>query len=358
MIELGVYATARLYWVIFAGPMHAHAVALRAVLVAAGVTTALVGAVMCTVQRHIKRLLAFSSISHIGMFVCGIGLLDHTALAGVATYVIGHGLVKAALFMCAGVLLHRFKTIDEYDLHGRGRRLRSAGATFAVGGLLLAAVPPFSTFAGKSLLEASASGLGYGWLVAVFVLVSALTGGAVLRVCGRVFLGWGPAEGPEREEQEEAANEPHDETSASRDRTPLTMLAMPALLLALALAWGLVPGAVPAVERAAARFVDHGAYSAWVLRDATVHWPAAAASHVSLDDLLYGVVSTLGALLAAALGLFGRPLRERAPAVLLRPWLLALHNLRRLHSGHSGDYVAWWTAGAGALGVACLLSLR
>src|SRR5438105_2110155 len=77
MIELGIYAVARLYWVVFAGPMHAHLVTLRAIVVAIGVTTALVGALMCSLQRHIKRLLAFSSISHIGMFVCGIGLFEH-----------------------------------------------------------------------------------------------------------------------------------------------------------------------------------------------------------------------------------------------------------------------------------------
>jgi multicomponent Na+:H+ antiporter subunit D len=357
MIELGVYAVARLYWVIFAGPMHGHVLALRAVLVAAGVMTAIVGAVMCTVQRHVKRLLAFSSISHVGMFVCGVAMLDHEALAGVATYVLGHGLVKAALFMCAGVLLHRFETIDEFDLHGRGRDLRAAGAMFALGGLLLAAVPPFSTFAGKSLLEESASGAGYGWLVAVFIAVSALTGGAVLRVFGRVFMGWGPSDGPEPG-QAQAAHEPYDETAASRERTPLPMLLAPAALLAAALGWGLVPGAVPAIEQAAARFTDHSAYAAWVLRGASVHWPAPAASHVSFEDVVYGLLSVCGALAAAAIGLFGRPLRERAPAAVLGPWLVALRGLRRLHSGHSGDYVAWWTVGAGALGAACLVVLR
>jgi multicomponent Na+:H+ antiporter subunit D len=126
----------------------------------------------------------------------------------------------------------------------------------------------------------------------------------------------------------------------------------------VALAWGLIPGAVPAVEDAAARFTDHAAYATWVLRGAALHWVPPPPDHVSLDEVIYGVLSTLGALSAAAVGLFGRPLRRRAPAALLHPWLVALRGLRRLHSGHSGDYVAWWTAGAGALGAACLLVLR
>src|SRR5436853_6560662 len=163
MVELGIYAVARLYWTIFAGPLGPHAEELRAILIAFGTLTALWGATMCFAQRHLKRLLAFSTISHVGMFLCGIGLLGAKALAGVAVYVVGHGLTKAALFMLAGVLLHRFATMDEYELHGCGREIRAVGVLLAVGGLLLAAVPPFTTFAGKSLLEASSSGAGYGW---------------------------------------------------------------------------------------------------------------------------------------------------------------------------------------------------
>src|SRR5205085_1299064 len=159
------------------------------ILLAFGTATALWGGVMCFTQRHVKRLLAFSTISHVGVFLCGIGLLSTKALAGTASYVIGHGLTKAALFMLAGVLLHRFATIDEFDLHGRGRSLPAVGVMFALGGLLLAAVPAATTFFGKSLIEAAALDGHEPWLPAVFVISSILTGGAVLRVAGRVFLG-------------------------------------------------------------------------------------------------------------------------------------------------------------------------
>jgi multicomponent Na+:H+ antiporter subunit D len=357
MIELGVYAVARLYWVIFAGPMQGHAAALRAILVAIGVTTALVGALMCTLQRHVKRLLAFSSISHIGLFVCGVGLLAHHALAGVAVYVVGHGLTKAALFMCAGVLLHRFATIDEFDLHGRGRAVPVAGVLFAIGGLFLAAMPPFATFAGKSIMDEASSSAGYGWLQAVMVVASALTGGAVLRVGGRVFLGLGPRRGPDSS-QESAAHEDVDEMRESRDRTPPTMLIAPAILLAVAAAVALIPGAVPSIEGAAARFTDHPAYASWVLQNVAPHWPGVPVSHISTWDVLLGVLSVVGALACAAVGLFGRPLRASLPTRVREPALIAIHRLRALHDGHIGDYITWWTAGAGAIGGACLLALR
>jgi multicomponent Na+:H+ antiporter subunit D len=356
MIELGAYAVARLYWVVFAGTLHPHVEALRAILVIVGAMTGLAGAAMCVLQRHVKRLLAFSSIAHVGVLICGIGLLEHRALAGAAVYLVGHGLAKAALFLCAGVLLHRFATIDEYELHGRGRVVWPAGVLFAIGGLLLAGVPPFTPFAGKSLLEAASSGAGYGWLIFVYGLVSALTGGAILRVAGRVFLGWGPAEGPEQE-QARAAHEPSDEESAARDRTPPMMLLVPGVLLALCLAGALIPDAVAAVERDAARFADHGAYAGWVLRHVPISWHPVAIERVSGDDLIYAFACTLGAIGVAALGLFGRGLRESLPRAVAAPVTLAVRTAHGLHSGQVGDYIAWWTAGAALLGATCLLVL-
>jgi multicomponent Na+:H+ antiporter subunit D len=356
MIELGAYAVARLYWVVFAGALHPHVDALRAILVAIGATTAMAGALMCVLQRHVKRLLAFSSIAHVGVVICGVGLLEHRALAGAAVYLVGHGLAKAALFLCAGVLLHRFATIDEYDLHGRGRELWPVGVMFVLGGLLLAGVPPFTPFAGKSLIEAASSGAGYGWLIAVYAAVSALTAGAILRVAGRVFLGWGPSEGP-RSQQARAAREPEDEENEERERTPPLMLLVPGVLLALCLAASLIPDAVAAVERDAARFADHRAYATWVLRHGPVAWPAIAVQRVSDDDLIYAVASTLGAFAVATLGLFGRRLRERLPSVVAAPASAAANAAHTLHSGHVADYIAWWTAGAAALGGTCLLVL-
>lgn len=356
MTELGVYAIARLYWVVFAGPMHAHVETLRAILVAIGVVTALLGSLMCFLQRHIKRLLAFSSIAHVGVLICGVGLLSDKALAGVAVYVVGHGLVKAALFMCVGVLLHRFRTVDEYELHGRGRQMPVVGLLLVLGGLLLAALPPFTLFAGKSLLEEEASGAGYNWLIVVFVLASAATGGAVLRIAGRVFLGWGPAEGPEAG-QARAAEMSEEEMQDRPEHTPPMMMVVPAVLLALTLAVALIPGAVPGIEDAAARFTDHAGYAAWVLRGQPVHWPTVKPSHISLDDVVYSVASVLTGVGLAAFGLFGRGLRTRIPSALTGPWLRALHALRDLHDGHVGDYVAWWTAGTTVLGAICLLTL-
>ena len=197
MVELGIYAVARLYWVVFAGPMHAHAVALRAMLVAVGVVTALLGAM------HVLAPAPHQAAA---------GVLDDQprrhvpvrhrsahgkGLAGVAVYMVGHGLTKAALFMCAGVLLHRFAT-DRRVRPARPRPGGSSGRRADGRGRRCcwrACRRSPNSWASRCSRRASAVG-GYGWLIAVYILVSAITGGAVLRVAGRVFLGWGPAEGP------------------------------------------------------------------------------------------------------------------------------------------------------------------
>jgi multicomponent Na+:H+ antiporter subunit D len=357
MVELGVYAAARVYWVMFAGAMAPPAGALRAILVALGVTTALLGALMCVLQRHIKRLLAFSTIAHVGMFVCGVGLLSAKALAGTAGFIVGHGFTKAALFMICGVLLHRFRTVDEYDLHGRGREVRVAGVLFAVAGLLLAAPPPFTEFQGKSLMESAASEIGYGWLSAVFLVVSALTGGAVLRVAGRVFWGLGPSEGPDAQ-QARAAEERVDETREDRDHTPPLMLIVPGVLLAATVIAGVVPGAIDWVARSAVKFTDHHAYAAWVLHGRGPHWPPAPPTGVEGIDVILALLTVAAAFVVAGAGLFGRPLLARLPGQVHGGARGVVVGLRGLHSGHIGDYIAWWTTGAGVLGAACLLALR
>ncbi len=357
MVELGIYAVARLYWTIFAGPLAPHAEELRAILIAFGTVTALWGAIMCFAQRHVKRLLAFSTISHTGMFLCGVGLLSDKGLAGVATYVVGHGLTKAALFMLAGILLHRFRTMDEFDLHGRGRTIPIVGILFAIGALLLAAMPVLTTFFGKSLMDAAALEGQYRWLPTVFVIASMLTGGAVLRLTGRVFCGWGAQQREDEAEQAQQAREEEDEETAGSEQTPPLMILVPAALLLAAIVIGLIPGAVPGIEQAAGHFRDHTAYLAWVLHD-HVQLSPVATSHVQTYDYLYSGGAAVGALALAALTLFAYPLKDRLPRLVTRPVLGAVGGLRELHSGHIGDYIAWWTTGAAVLGGASLVLLR
>ncbi len=360
MVELGLYGIARLYWVVFAGVMGPHADAIRAILIVTGAITALAGCWMCFLQRHIKRMLAFSTISHVGLALCGIGLLDPRGLSGVVVFLGAYGLIQAAMFMLCGTLLHRFRTVDEFDLHGRGRAggaMRIVGVMFGWGGLLLAALPPFAMFHGMTEIEGAASAADYGWIALLFVIVAAMTGGAALRVTGRVFIGWGSSDGPDPS-QARAAEERVDETRDERDHTPPLMVIVPGILLVLATGLTFVPGALNWTARASAWFVDRHAYSAWLMPDAHVAIPAAPREQVSAAELVFGCVGFTLALATASLGLFGRPLREALPERIQHSGRAFVGAVRRVHSGHIGDYIAWWTAGAAGFGAVCLLALR
>ncbi|MDP9346982.1 MAG: NADH-quinone oxidoreductase subunit D, partial [Actinomycetota bacterium] len=192
MSELGLYGVARVYWTVFDGALGPHADAIRAVLLALGLTTALVGGVMCLAQVHLKRMLAFATVGHMGVLLCGVALLDEAGVAGVAVFVVGDGLVKAALFVVVGMIEHRHGALEELQLFGRGRGDAWLGALAALAGLALAALPPFGPFLGRALVEDAATHRGLWFVSPLLVIASGLIGGAALRIVRTVFLGRGP----------------------------------------------------------------------------------------------------------------------------------------------------------------------
>jgi multicomponent Na+:H+ antiporter subunit D len=103
MVELGLLGVARVYWTAFEAPFGAQTAGIRNVLLAVAVLTALLGAVMCFLQRHLKRLLAYSTISHAGVMLAAIALLDPKSLAGGANLVLAHGFLKGGLFLAVGI---------------------------------------------------------------------------------------------------------------------------------------------------------------------------------------------------------------------------------------------------------------
>jgi multicomponent Na+:H+ antiporter subunit D len=358
MVELGLYGIARVYWSMF-GQALGHRAGISHVFLALGILTAVVGALFCFRERHIKRMLAFSTISHAGIFLTGIALLTPLGLTGTAVYVAGHGLVKAALFLCTGIILHRLGSVNETWLHGRGRPLRVTGVVFTLAGLGLADLPPFATFLGKGYIDTSAGAHGVPWTLAVFIVCGILTGGAVLRVAGGVFYGLGdpPSEDPG---MAKAAAEEKSETDSDKQRTPLTMIIPPAVLVAAALVIGLVTQLGPAVQAAAIRFEDQAGYNATVLAGAHVLHPvaiaAAESTGITATDVLTGVGSTLGALILAFLALYWRrlPLLRRG----YEPGAGLTAPLRRFQSGVVNDYVTWIVLGLAGLGGVLALVIR
>ena len=356
MSEIGLFGVGRVYFTAFAGAFGGQRATLQAVLIGFGLLTALLGGAMALAQDHLKRLLAFAVISFVGVFLTGLGLLDQEGVAGTAVFVLADGFVKASLFASIGILQHRLGHLSERRLRGAGRDLPVVGVLFALGGLAIAALPPFGPFLGKSMIEDATIRAGYGFVPPLIVVSSILTGAAVLRAAGRVFLGWGTAE---RHEQERADAETHPEAIEGTDRTPAAMLVPAVVLLAAGMGIGVWFGFADLASRAAAHFADHAAYLREVLGSAgAVHIPRPSSSAPRWFDWLYGSGSALGALALAAFLLHRHRLRAAWLRALHRAAVAAMLPVERLHSGRIGDYTAWLVVGAGAFGGLFALTLR
>jgi multicomponent Na+:H+ antiporter subunit D len=187
------------------------------------------------------------------------------------------------------------------------------------------------------------------WLPAVFIVTSALTGGAVLRAAGRIFLGVGGS----RHKDVASRNEGGENETGQGSRTPALMFITMAGLLVLACVVGLFPPLFEQAQLASARLFNTAAYAHTVLGGAPS--VAVTANRVleptrpTAFDVGTGFAAAAGAVLVAVLG-WGS---ERGPywwqqgtgrvTALFGP-------LQRLHSGDVRDYVAWLVLGAGVLG--------
>jgi len=367
MVELGVYGVARVYWSMF-GRALGHQAAITRTFLTLGLLTAVVGALFCFRERHVKRLLGFATISHAGVFLTGFALLTPLGLAGAAVYMLGHALVVAALFLAAGIILHRLGSVNETVLHGRGRRIRLTGVVFTLGALGLADLPPFATFLGKGWIEDSAASLGSSgtsgtsgltWIVAVMVFCSVLVGGAVLRVAGGVFYGLGdpPGEDPQMAEQ---SSEETSETDLAKRRTPLSMIVPAAVLVLAALALAAVPHLGTEIQAAAVRFQDQIGYARTVLSGAHVAHPVGLAAPepagVTAADVATGACSAAGGLILAYLGLYWRrlPVLRRG----FEPGMGLVRPIQRLQSGIVNDYVTWLVLGVACIGGVLAFAIR
>jgi multicomponent Na+:H+ antiporter subunit D len=352
MVQAGIYAVARVYWSVFSGVLGDHEAALRAVFLAFGVTTALTGAIMCFAQCHFKRLLAFSTIAHTGILVCAFALFRPNALAGMWLYILGHGLAKGGLFMCSGILLNRFGSVDVDVLRNVLRSRPLVAGAIALGALALAGMPPFGTFLGTALIDDGAKDLGLSWLRYPLALAAALTGGSVLSALGRLAFGWGP---PHHNRARTPATEPTE--TKQHDGFPFAMYAVAALLTTASFCAMFVRGATPGALGAAMRFVDRPAQLALVMNGI----PTGALPHAVAPGLTQAVISgfatTALAIAFAAAALFGHRLPAALVSAVRAPGAV-VEALRAVHDGVVTDYIAWLAAGTATFGIALALFMR
>ncbi len=343
MTDIGLIGVARLYWTVFVVPF-GHGVG--DVLLWLGIVTAVLTGTMAFLQRHLKRMLAYSVLCHIGIMLAGIGLLSSSGLAGAEMMFLAHALLTAGLFFVAGILHVDHGLIDELHLRGLARGCRAPAAAWFVATIGLVGTPYLGIYLGHGLIDESAAALGRPWVLALLWLGSALSGAALLRAGARIFFGWGDADDP-------LLGKAMEEDPLERNvlRPLLVGVALTAVVLGIAVS--LVPGLGQRAEYAADRFRDRAGYAARVLRGHPIE-PApslpATILHTSLESVLYGGGATLVAVGLAFVGLYRQRLPRALSAVGTRTLAPPIRVLRDLHSGIVGDYVTWVAVGTAVLG--------
>lgn len=162
-----------------------------------GLTTLVLGAFLAMFQNDLKGVLAYSTISHLGLITFLLGLDSRLAWVAALFHTINHAIFKASLFMAAGAVDHEAGTRDMRKLRGLARFMPVTTALATVAAAAMAGVPLLNGFLSKEMFFeeslTAARGLAAAWLPAI-VAVVASTFSVVysLRFAGGVFFGAAP----------------------------------------------------------------------------------------------------------------------------------------------------------------------
>jgi NADH-quinone oxidoreductase subunit L len=230
MVTAGVYMLAR------CTPLFAASVDAQYAVAAVGGITALLGGVIAVTQTDLKRILAYSTISHLGyMFVAlGVG-----TLAGVTAgmfHLVTHAFFKALLFLAAGSVMHAAGgVIDIRELGGLRRRLPVTYWTFLVGCLSIAGLAPLAGFWSKDAILLALSGRAHGAEGGLYGLLLLSTLGGVLLIDFYMFRPFFLVfHGPERLPRQAGR---HAHESPGTMTAPLVILAFAAATAGAYLEW-------------------------------------------------------------------------------------------------------------------------
>ncbi|MBZ4690734.1 MAG: dehydrogenase (quinone) [Cereibacter sp.] len=187
MVKAGLFLMARLWPVLAGTPEWFYIVATT------GLVTMVVAAKIALFKDDLKALLAFSTVSHLGLITMLLGFGTEAAATVAVFHIINHATFKAALFMVAGIVDHSTHTRDLKLLGGLRRAMPITFAITTVAALSMAGIPPLNGFLSKELMLEEASHTvwaGIPWLLPVLATIGALFSVAYsFRFLGHTFLG-------------------------------------------------------------------------------------------------------------------------------------------------------------------------
>ena len=214
LIHAATMVAAGVYLMIRVSPLLGAAPEVAAWVLAIGALTAILAASMALVERDVKRVLAFSTVSQLGYMMAAVG-------AGAATaayfHLLTHAFFKALLFLGAGALIHATHTNDLFGMGGLWKPMRRTGIVFLAGAIALCGVWPTSGFFSKDEILAGVFEAGHPIAFAVLLLTAFLTAFYMFRAFFLAFFG-----------ERRSGDEPHEAPRAMA--WPMFVLAILALV--------------------------------------------------------------------------------------------------------------------------------
>jgi multicomponent Na+:H+ antiporter subunit A len=184
MVKAGIYL------LLLFSPALAGTVVWQSILVSSGLITAVMGAVFALRCFDLKEIMAYSTVSQLGLIVALIGVGTPSALTTAALYTLAHALFKSSLFMIVGIVDQQAGTRDIRLLRGLRRRMPVTFAVTLLAGLSMAGVFPLLGFISKEyLLGQLADPGGPLWLGALLVGTVVVGAIATFAYTGRILLG-------------------------------------------------------------------------------------------------------------------------------------------------------------------------
>ncbi len=171
MVKAGVFLLGRMH------PALAGSDEWFWIVTSVGLSTMVIGAALAIVQQDLKGLLAYSTISHLGLITLLFGLDTQLAVVAAVFHILNHATFKASLFMAAGIIDHETGTRDFRKLNGLWRYMPITGALAVVASLSMAGVPLLNGFLSKEMFLAETLAIAHppmDWLVPAFALLGAM----------------------------------------------------------------------------------------------------------------------------------------------------------------------------------------
>jgi len=184
LLKMGAYGLLR--WEIFLFPQTTKFFAPLMAVIA--VLTIFYAGFRALAEDHIKRMVAYSSINHMGFVLLGLSALTAAGISSALYEMVGHALIISILFMIAGYIHHKTHTWYISELGGLMRKIPGLMTMFVIGVLAAVGLPGTAGFVGELTVMLAAFDY-YGWIMIIVPLASALSAGFFMWMLQRAVFG-------------------------------------------------------------------------------------------------------------------------------------------------------------------------